>query len=91
MSWQMEVRDVFRFGDGRTVFVGAISSASGFIEAAGCDVIVDGEKVGQVEVSEELPERREPSSSADRVLGTDDVIDLSAETAREHAVRLRGH
>jgi hypothetical protein len=90
MPWEMDVRDMFQFPDGRTVFVGLISSASPFIEAAACEVIVDGEKVGQVEVNEELPERRGRSLLADRALGTQDDPGVRAETVRDHAVRLRG-
>jgi hypothetical protein len=88
MAWEMRVRDVFRFSDGRLVFVGPIESGPPAIAAAACDVLVDGESIRQVEVSEELPERREPS--VNRSLSTYTDAAVTTETVQEHDVRLRG-
>ena len=83
----MRVRDLYRFSDGRSVFVGPIESGPPSITAATCDVLVDGDLVQQVEVTEELPERREPSP--DRVLSTYAAAAVTAETVQERDVRLR--
>ena len=87
MAWEMRVRDVFRLSDGRMVFVGPIASGPPFIRAAACDVLVDGEPITQVEVSEELPGLREPSPG--RALGTYADAAVTAETVQERDVRLR--
>jgi hypothetical protein len=87
MAWEMRVRDVFRFSDGRLVFVGPVESAPPAIATAACDVIVDGEVTGQIEVSQELPERREPST--DLSLGTYGDAGVTAETVQSRDVRLR--
>jgi hypothetical protein len=89
MAWEMRVRDVFQFSEGRSVFVGPIESAPSHITAAACDVIVDGEPTRQVEVSEELPERRKRSAAGDRALSTRTDAGVTAEIVREHDVRLR--
>jgi len=50
-------------------------------------VLVEGDLVQQVEVAEELPERREPSP--DRALSTHAAAAVTAETVQERDVRLR--
>jgi hypothetical protein len=89
MAWEMRVREVFRLSDGRTVFVGPMTSDPPFVTSAVCDLIVEGAPVGDVAVSEDLPERREPSSSGDRALSTHDDLDVTAQTVRDRDVRLR--
>jgi hypothetical protein len=86
MPLELRVRDVFRFSDGRSVFVGPIQAGPPVVRAAVCDVVVDGEVTGHVEVSEELPTRREPST--DRSLGTYSDAAVTPERIRKHDVRL---
>jgi hypothetical protein len=85
----MRVSDVFLLSDGRVVFVGPVESAPRYIGTAACDVIVDGEVTGQIEVSQELPERRVPSLSNDLVLSTYGDAGVTADTAQNRDVRLR--
>jgi hypothetical protein len=63
MCWQMSVHDVFSFADGRTVFVASTKQLH--VAPTTCDLLVDGAVLGDLEVSEELSERRESSGSDD--------------------------
>ena len=65
MGWQMSVHDVFRFADGRTIFVASTKQPPLHVSPTTCDLLVDGAVLGHIEVGEELPERGESSGSND--------------------------
>jgi hypothetical protein len=85
----MEVRDLFRFADGRTVFVGSTDAPESVLISASCDLLVDGEVVERFDVSEELPERRASSPREERSVSTDSEVRITAQTVNDCDVRLR--
>jgi hypothetical protein len=87
MPFEMSVCDIFRFADGRTILVGAAESAPTVIDAR-CDLVIDGVVYQQIEVSEELAERRS-AATTDRAVGTYADVAVTVETVRGHDVRLR--
>jgi hypothetical protein len=85
MPVSMTISDVFHFADGRTILVGNIEG-SGYVRSVECDLLVDGESVQQVTVTEELPEKR--GDVAARALGTSDRLLVPDEVIRTGNCRL---
>jgi hypothetical protein len=79
MSLLMTIREVFHFDDGRTIFVGNVEG-SGYVASVECDLVVDGEPVQRVTLTEELPEKR--GEVADRALSTSDRLIVADEVIR---------
>lgn len=53
-GFEMRIADVFKFGDGRTVFVGPITGSTNFVHACTCELTVDGAKRGIVQIEGEM-------------------------------------
>ena len=76
-SYVLAVRDVFRFGDGSTVFLCEVRDGQAIarLTPAIADVVVEGRVVARVVLSEErLPG---PASHGQRTVVTRDKIDVS--------------
>ena len=74
-SFEMTIVDLFRFSDGRTVFVGRIDGEAKFIRPCRCELRVDGvlRSVIQLE-GEMMPDRNSPEGY--RSVSTRDSVSL---------------
>lgn len=69
MSFRMRIDDAFAFEDGRTVFVGIVTTSRGYVAPLRCDLIVDGQVIQQLTLEGEmLPAKR--VASAERSVST---------------------
>jgi hypothetical protein len=72
--FEMAVRDVFGFDEGRTVFVGKISQGPEFIRACKCELLVAGVPVARFMIEGEMiPMRKEQKNL--RAVSTIEKID----------------
>jgi hypothetical protein len=85
----MQVEDVFRLGDGRTVLVGSVSGCSdSLVPALRCDLIVGGRMIQTLDLEGEmLAEKRSPSGL--RSVSTFHAVELSEDVVRNADCRLR--
>jgi hypothetical protein len=81
----MDIRDVSRLGDGRTILVGIAHGSARFVRSVECDLLVDGEVAERIVVTEELPEG---TDRAKRAMGTADQVSVTDETIRTGRCRL---
>jgi hypothetical protein len=86
----MEISDVFKFGDGRTVFVGDVEGSPGLVERVECELLVDGDVHQPVLIDgEEMPERRQNINPRKRAVGTSDDIGITLDFLQAHRCRLQ--
>ena len=71
----MTVTDMFRFADGRTVFVGHVDKSEPFIGAATCQLCVNGDPVALVHIQGEMIS--DPTPPGLRSVSTCDSVALS--------------
>ncbi len=90
LPFTMEIEDVYRLSDGRTILVGAVDSGMGFVSSLDCALLVDGREVQRLVVSEELPEKRSDPDSGNRAVGTADDVSVADELFRAGRCRLVG-
>jgi hypothetical protein len=75
-SYRLVVRDVFRFGDDSTVFVGDVDTRLTWLTPASAEVQVNGKTIAQVHLSEErMPG---PNANGQRTVVTRQEIDIDA-------------
>lgn len=87
---ELKVLDVFRFQDGRTVFVGPVQSETKYISRSQADLVVDGHVVAIVELEGEMiPNGRHPLGY--RSVSTIDAVDFQSISPTEAEVSLRIH
>ncbi|MDB4998364.1 MAG: hypothetical protein JWM74_5796 [Myxococcaceae bacterium] len=75
-SYRFVVRDVFRFGDDSTVFVGDVDTKLTWLTPAAAEVQVNGKTIAQLHLSEErMPG---PNAEGQRAVVTRQAIDIDA-------------
>ena len=78
-SYRFVVRDVFRFGDDSTVFVGNVDIGLTWLTPASAEVHVNGKRIAQAHLSEErMPG---PNAEGQRTVVTRQAIDIDAARA----------
>lgn len=88
-SFEMIVKDFFKFKDGRTVFVGPIKGSEKFISPCKCDLWVQGVKYETINIEGEMiPEGKRYKEY--RVVSTKDGIDLEDVRMNKLECRLVG-
>lgn len=71
----MRVRDVFDFGDGRTVFTGEAADEPGNISESDCHLVIDGVKVTEFRIEGEMLPLRKKTPHL-RAISTTAVLDV---------------
>lgn len=86
--FEMNVRDVFVFGDGRTVLVGDIANGPSYIPECDCELFVDDTLVTKLRIEGEImPLKRTPNDL--RSVSTFAPIDVSLVRRDNGQCRLR--
>jgi hypothetical protein len=86
--FEMRVVEVFRFADGRTVFVGTVDPDVPIIAASECDLFVDGtQKATCVIEGEMIPDRRQETGF--RSVSTKSNVELDRDLLKHSDCRLR--
>ena len=73
--FSMQVRDVFVFGDGRTVFAGEIADSYGLISESDCGLMVDGAKMADFRIEGEMLPLRKTKPHL-RAISTTAALDI---------------
>jgi hypothetical protein len=92
----MAVVDIFRFGDGRTVFVGKIDEGDDAIVLPGKGDLIIGERKIEVELQSEMIDNSERRSDGLRAVATTDPLSIPKNVTPSKLVlkgkmRMRGH
>ena len=86
--FEMRIVDMFRFADGRTVFVGSVTDGPPFIRPCRCSLVVDGTQRAVIGLEGEMvPDRRHPEGY--RSVSTRDETNLSEAEVKAGNCRLR--
>lgn len=84
---QLDVIEVFRFSDGRTVFVGPVHGDLKYIPPCDAELVVNGNVVGTVHLEGEMmPNGQQPVGY--RSVATSDVVDLKSPKSDEVCLRI---
>ena len=87
MEFEMLIKEIFNFQDGRTVFVGDISGENKFIKSCNCELIINDQLFSKIHVEGEmLPSG---NKSGLRSLSTTDKINISEVPYKRVTVILR--
>jgi hypothetical protein len=87
-AFEMKIVEMFRFSDGRTVFVGPIETDAQFLGACRCELVVDGVSRSVVSIEGEMmPDRQHEEGY--RSLSTTDAVALERHTIEKSECRLR--
>jgi hypothetical protein len=79
LEFEMRIHDLFKFSDGRTVFVGTVTSPTNFIQACKCQLIVNSTVQEMIQIEGEMiPDRPHPEGY--RSLSTREPVQLDRET-----------
>lgn len=54
MKFEMLIKEIFNFHDGRTVFVGDIFGNNEFIKECDCEILIDGQFFGKIHIEGEM-------------------------------------
>jgi hypothetical protein len=74
-DFRMTIKDIFRFRDGTTVFVGPINGPSCFVSSCECQLYVDGTLRQDIYIEGEMiPDR--PHAAGYRALSTKDSVEM---------------
>ncbi len=88
LSFEMRIADIFRFADGRTVFIGPIDSESKFVGPCLCELVVDGVHRSTIRLEGEMvPSGQHPEGF--RSVCTQQPVVLNRETVLSSACSLR--
>jgi hypothetical protein len=88
LEFEMRIVDLFKFSDGRTVFVGPITGSINFVRSCNCQLIVDGTAQGTIQIeSEMIPDGQHPEGH--RSLSTREPVPLVRETVLASECLLR--
>ena len=74
-KFEMQVKDIFRFQDGRMVFVGSIEGEETIVHECTCDLLVDGQVEQTIQMEGEMLACRKQSSL--RSLSTKESVNVS--------------
>lgn len=86
-SWEMQIEEIFKFTDGRTVFVGKVRGQSGFIPPGECELWI-GEKLhSKLRIEGEMIAVRSKRSDL-RSVSTHKSLDLEAGLPRRVQCKL---
>jgi hypothetical protein len=87
VPFRMRIRDAFSFQDGRTVLVGPVEGAEGYIPATMCEIWVNGQKLATVRIEGEMIPCG--SDNGQRAVSTHDATGLSRELICRQECTLR--
>lgn len=77
--FRMEVKDLFKLADGRTVFLGQIKSNYDPIKKVRCRLMLDGRPVQDLTIEGEMiPKKTSFVGKSDRSVSTTDSVSLSS-------------
>lgn len=86
--FEMKIIELFRFVDGRTVFVGSIEGDVKFIPPCRCELLVDGVPTAALQIEGEMiPDRTSPAGY--RSVSTRDAVCLERQLLSTSECRLR--
>jgi hypothetical protein len=88
-SFEMLVLDVFWFSDGRTVFMGQVTTGPERITRSLCRLISDGVVLGEFEIEGEMMPKR-TRAGAERSVSVAARVDVDRELIMTGTVRLIG-
>jgi hypothetical protein len=91
LDYQFLVRDIFRFGDGRTVFLGNADDGPGYIARGPFEILIDGEIRGGFPIEGEMIAHTPASrgATAARAFSSTEVQCVDREFLKGHEVVLR--
>jgi hypothetical protein len=82
LKFEMRVVELFRFGDGRTVFAGPITSDAGIIGRCDCRLVVGGVERATIQIEGEMiPNGSHPEGH--RSVSTRQQVPLERDTVRD--------
>jgi hypothetical protein len=85
---QLDVVEIFRFADGKTVFVGPLHGDAKYVPPCNAELVVNGHTVGVVHLEGEMmPNGRHPKGY--RSLSTTDVDKVKGLSPNNDEIRLR--
>lgn len=87
-GFTMRVEDVFRLGDGRTVFVGGVDGERTFIGPCVCRLFVDETMIAEYQIEGEMLVERREGSQPWRSLSTTAEVELDRAQVLSGRVRL---
>ena len=86
--FEMKITDLFRFADGRTVFVGPIEGDVKFVPPCRCELLVDGVPTCAIQIEGEMiPNRTSPEGY--RSISTRDAVCLERQLLSTSECHLR--
>ncbi|MEA1950932.1 MAG: hypothetical protein U9N87_06075 [Planctomycetota bacterium] len=87
-TFEMKIVEMFRFSDGRTVFVGPIETNASFLGACRCELVVDGVSTSIINIEGEMmPDHQHEKGY--RSLSSLDAVDLESDAIQKSDCRLR--
>jgi len=87
-EFEMVVKDVFAFEDGRTVFAGEVTSGPAYIKSCDCELLIAGQSLAKFRIEEEIPLRKTNPNL--RALSTIGSVDVALVQRSKDQCKLRG-
>jgi hypothetical protein len=88
-EFEMAVKDVFAFEDGRTVFAGEITGGPNYITGCDCELLIADAPVARFRIEDEMiPSRKEQKNL--RSVSTTERVDVALLQRSKGQCKLRG-
>jgi len=87
MKFEMNIKDVFHFGNGKTVFLGQVVASENRIGSCRCELTIDGEVKNVVEIEGEMIGGSHPEGY--RSVSSGEPVELDKQLVADSDCRLR--
>jgi hypothetical protein len=88
-GFEMLVKDVFAFEDGRTIFAGEITIGPNYIRACDCELLIGEAPVARFRIEDEMMPLRKTRKNL-RSIATTEKVDLTLIGRLQQHCKLRG-
>ena len=88
-EFEMAVKDVFAFEDGRTVFAGEITGGPNYIKGCDCELLISGSPVARFRIEDEMMPLHKAQKNL-RSVSTTEKVDVALVQRSKGQCKLRG-
>lgn len=88
-EFEMAVKDVFAFEDGRTVFAGEVTSGPNYIRSCDCELLIAGAPVAKFKIEDEMMPLHKAQKNL-RSVSTIESVDVALVRHSKGQCKLRG-